>query len=85
MSVKLAKWKMTSGVSDGTDTTLTTLATVLIHDVDGYPYYVRLVEIPEPWRARFREFLFGHQMPVISGDAECAYVSDWREFVGRNS
>jgi hypothetical protein len=61
------------------------LGDVPIHDVDGFPYYVRLAEIPEPWRARFRGFLCGHQMPVISGDAECAYVSDWLEFVGRNT
>ncbi len=62
----------------------TALHAVPIHDVDGFPYYVRMDEIPDQWRARFQDFLYSRQMPVFDGVA-CVYAWDWREFIGRNT
>lgn len=47
--------------------------------------YVRISEIPEPLRSKFREFMFGSQFPIIPDLPvnDAAYASDWRRFLAR--
>lgn len=44
--------------------------------------YVRLSDIAEPAQSSFRVRLNGATAPVIDGDPDVAYVSDWENFLG---
>lgn len=48
---------------------------------DGRPYYVRLADIPQPWRDELRAALPGSGCPAIAGEGECAYASDWVDWL----
>ncbi|HTD02747.1 hypothetical protein [Undibacterium sp.] len=47
------------------------------HYHKGRPYFVRLAEIPEPWRTQFLDVLRGSAVPILSGEKDAAYVWDW--------
>ncbi|MFX1689863.1 hypothetical protein PWR05_35980 [Paraburkholderia sp. A2RI-6] len=40
-------------------------------------HYVRLRDIPNPWRSEFANDSIGATLPAISGEAECHFVGDW--------
>ncbi len=44
---------------------------------DDRPPYVRLADIPEPWRGQFDEALTGSACPVHSDEGDCAHAWDW--------
>jgi hypothetical protein len=44
--------------------------------------YVRLRDIAEPAQSAFRIRMNGATAPVIDGDPDVAYVSDWEIFLG---
>ncbi|MGF6367938.1 hypothetical protein OKW40_000688 [Paraburkholderia sp. RAU6.4a] len=44
---------------------------------DGRPYYVRLLDVPQPWQDEFRAALRGAGCPAIDGEGECAWAWDW--------
>jgi len=45
-------------------------------------YYVRLVDIPEPFRAEFRAWMYLAQIPVIDGEDPygCMYEHDFEGY-----
>ena len=57
-------------------------AAVPIHPYKGHPYFVRIDEVPEPWRSQFWQALRGAQCPVIPGEGKTAYCHDWLQWVG---
>lgn len=57
------------------------LHAVPVIDREGRPPYVRLSDIPSPWRDTFRAALHGSACPAISGEDECAYAWDWRDWL----
>ncbi|WP_230459323.1 hypothetical protein [Burkholderia ubonensis] len=54
---------------------------VRVIEHEGRPYYVRLADVPQPWRDQFRAALRGSGCPVIAGEGECAYASDWSDWL----
>lgn len=48
---------------------------------DGSAAYVRLADIPEPQRAAFRIALRGSCCPLIEGAGDCAWASDWIDWL----
>lgn len=59
------------------DDRLAMLRTVPVIERDGRPPYVRLLDIPPPFQSEFRTALRGSACPVIDGDGEYAWASDW--------
>jgi len=57
------------------------IASVPIHEHNGYPYFVRLSEVPEPWRGQFEQALFGSGCPLFEGESQLAYKWDWDSWV----
>lgn len=58
------------------------IATVPLRKWDGVPY-IRLVDIPEPWR---NEFLLALDLaapprPIIDGEVDCVYDCHWQQWV----
>ncbi len=53
---------------------------VPVHLKDGFPYYVDLDEIPQPWRDQFYQALYGCQCPLIEGVRQAAYAWDWQSW-----
>lgn len=53
------------------------IASVPIHQHNGRPYFVRLTEIPEPWRSQFWKVLTNSQIPSFEGEGKLAYAWDW--------
>jgi len=47
--------------------------------------YVKVADIPEPWRSSFVKYLQGAPRPIIEGQdpSGCAYSQDWRLFINR--
>ncbi|TDN62429.1 hypothetical protein [Paraburkholderia sp. BL10I2N1] len=48
---------------------------------EGLSSYVRLADIPQPWRDEFRAALRGSACPVIHGEGECARAWDWSNWL----
>lgn len=48
---------------------------------EGFSSYVRLADIPQPWRDRFRTALRGSGCPAIDGEGDCAYERDWSDWL----
>ena len=61
------------------------IAAVPIRDFRGRPFYVRLSDIPEPWKAQFSRSLFGAGCPYFEGEGDCAYSHDWERWVNSRS
>lgn len=57
------------------------LAVVPVREFHGRPFYVRVADIPEPWRQHFMHALRGSACPVIAGEGDCAHSHDWRAWV----
>lgn len=57
--------------------------TVSIHRRPAIPSYVRMADIPQPWRDRFLKALVGSQAPVVEGESGVAYEADWVLFLER--
>lgn len=43
--------------------------------------FIAIMDIPEPQRSEFRDWIKGQAMPVIFGLHGGAYASDWKRFV----
>jgi len=56
------------------------LIDVPLHEDDGV-CYVRIAEIPEPVRSIFERRMLGSTTPVIDGESDCVYASDWLSFL----
>ncbi len=56
---------------------------VSIHRHPVFPPFVRLADIPQPWLERFLEELIGSQMPIIQGEENVIYATDWQLFLSR--
>ncbi|MCW5651750.1 MAG: hypothetical protein KIS62_18545 [Ramlibacter sp.] len=57
------------------------LAVVPVREFRGRPFYVRMADIPEPWRRQFMSSLIGSAIPAIEGEGDCAHSYDWRAWV----
>ena len=57
------------------------LDAVPVHDMDGVPRYVRLDDIPEPWRSQAQSDIRGCACPVVEGQGSLYYVHDFRAWV----
>ena len=57
------------------------LASVPVIGHDGRPDYVRLTDIPQPWRDTFRAALRGSCCPAVDGEGECASATDWKDWI----
>jgi len=44
------------------------LAAVPVHDFNGKPFFVRLPEIPDPWRAQMRNEVILCAQPAFEGE-----------------
>jgi len=54
------------------------ITVVPIHWHAGCPHFVRLAEIPMPWRSQFETALRGSASPALSGEGQLAYAGDWK-------
>lgn len=57
------------------------LAAVPVREFRGRPFFVRIQDVPEPWRQPFERALIGSASPVIDGEPACAHVTDWKSWV----
>lgn len=62
------------------------LSSVPVHWHRGKPYFVRLAEIPEPWRTDFSGWLRGQSCPVLPGESSpLAFVWDLKSWALGNA
>ena len=47
----------------------------------GRRYFIRLGDIPEPWRGQFIKALRGSACPVLTGEGPLAFAWDWEAWV----
>jgi len=57
------------------------IACVPVHEYNGRPFFIRVVDIPDPWRAPFLKTLVGSQCPAFEGEGDLAYAWDWERWV----
>lgn len=58
------------------------LAALPIHDYKGRPFFIRLVEVPEPYRQQFFETVVGCACPTFPGEPGPLYYAwDWKNWV----
>ena len=57
------------------------ISAVTVYECGGRPYFIRITDIPEPWRSQFRRATYGAQRPVIDDDRGLAYAWDWLQWV----
>lgn len=50
---------------------------VPVHMHQGRRYFVRITEIPDPWRNQFLTALHGSACPVLDGEGPLAFAWDW--------
>lgn len=55
-------------------------SSVPVHERDGR-HFVRLAEIPEPWRGQFQKTLSGVPPPAIDGESDLADARDWKAWI----
>lgn len=60
------------------------IACVPVHEYKGRPFFIRIAEIPEPWRAQFLKAIVGSQCPAFEGEGDLAYAWDWKHWVNGN-
>jgi len=51
------------------------------HDYKGRRFFVRLAEVPEPWRSQFWHDIRGSAVPSFPGEGNLAYAWDWDQWV----
>ena len=56
---------------------LTMSRAVPVHERNGRPSYVRLLDLPPAFQDEFRAALLGSCCPAIEGEGECAWARDW--------
>lgn len=47
----------------------------------AYTPYIRLIDIPNPWRSEFFSDSLGAACPIITGEGPCYYVWDWNKWL----
>lgn len=47
----------------------------------GRQYFIRISDIPDPWRGQFIEALYGSACPVLDGEGALAFAWDWETWV----
>lgn len=61
------------------------IATVPIQLYNGTPYFIRLIDVPEPWQTQFLQALTerNRPRPNLDGkvDLQIAYAYDWQSWV----
>lgn len=57
------------------------IAAVPVHWHGGRPYFVRLAEIPSPWREQTSQTLVGCACPSLPGEGQLYYAWDFHEWV----
>jgi len=57
------------------------LQDVPVYTHRGRRFFVRIAEIPEPWRAQFIKALHGSGCPVLPGEDALAYAWDWEAWI----
>lgn len=62
-------------------TRLELLMVVPIYALVRRPTYVRIEEIPEPWRGEFLIAIQGRARPQIPDETDIAYAFDWKDWV----
>lgn len=60
------------------------IACVPVHECNGRPFFIRVADIPDPWRVQFLKVLVGSQCPAFEGEGDLAYVWDWEHWVNGN-
>lgn len=70
-----------SGMILGGETSIMNLQELIhavpVHMHAGRRYFVRLGDIPDPWRSEFIEALHGSACPVLDGEGKLAFAWDW--------
>jgi len=57
------------------------LAAVPAHEHNGTPYFVRLSEIPEPWRTQMKKEVILCAQPAIEDERGLYYAWDFEDWV----
>jgi hypothetical protein len=57
-------------------------ATVPVYCRPGQLSYVRLIDIPNPYRSEFAVDSIGSTLPLIDGETDCYYAHDWMSWLG---
>ncbi len=57
------------------------LDAVPVYNIDGRPAYIRIADIPEPWRTQAQTEIRGCACPVVEGQGPLYYVNDFRAWV----
>lgn len=57
------------------------LAAVPVHEIDGKPFFIRLSEVPEPWRNQMRREVILCAQPAFEGEAGLYYAWDFEDWV----
>lgn len=47
--------------------------------------YVRLIDIPNPWRSEFVADSKGSTCPIVRGQGDCSYAWDWSRWLSFRS
>ncbi|MCA3000630.1 MAG: hypothetical protein ACK5RJ_03330 [Burkholderiales bacterium] len=58
------------------------LDAVPVQTMEGGTRYVRINDIPEPWRAQAQNEIRGCACPVVEGQGPLYYVRDFEDWVG---
>jgi hypothetical protein len=54
---------------------------VPVYDIDGRPTYIRISDIPQPWRAQAENEISFCACPVVEGQGPLRYAHDFRAWV----
>jgi hypothetical protein len=54
---------------------------VPVHERNGRPSYMRLLDVPPPFQDEFRAALRGSCCPAIDGEGEGAWAGDWADWL----
>lgn len=57
------------------------LAAVPVHRPERRPTYIRVADIPPPWRDEFLAAIKGRPQPMIPSEHRIAYAFDWKDWV----
>ncbi|MEE3504607.1 hypothetical protein [Acidiphilium acidophilum] len=66
-------------------TRLELLMVVPIYAVVRRPTYIRVEEIPQPWRDEFLVAIEGRARPEIPNETNIAYAFDWKDWIRARS